>query len=134
MADNLGQRRKSLCLDDHVFIGIRIGFPTLASNDPARMSSSGSIACPRYSRAEFAIGILRIFLEDAGTGDPLLVPKLHATEVQHGILHRDGDALALAAPFAMKQGGEDSSYQMNTRAGIADLGPRNHRETIDLTG
>src|SRR5262249_52741610 len=41
---------------------------------------------------------------------------------------------ALATPFAMKQGGKDSSYQMNAGPGIPDLGARNHRETIDLTG
>src|SRR5215813_7113031 len=134
MADNLGQRRKSLRLRDHIFISVRIGFPTLASNDPAWMTSSGSIARPRRSRAEFAVGILRIFLEDAGTGEPLLVPKLHATEVQYGILHRDGHALSLAALLAMKQGGKDSSYEMNAGAGIADLCARNHRETIYLTG
>src|SRR5215467_278391 len=134
MADNLGQRRKSLRLRDHIFISVRIGFPTLTSNDPAWMTSSGSIARPRRRRAEFAVGILRIFLEDAGTGEPLLVPKLHATEVQYGILHRDGHALSLAALFAMKQGGKDSSYEMNAGAGIADLGARNDRKTIDLTG
>src|SRR5215472_8062033 len=134
MADNLGQCRKSLCLGDHIFISVRIGFPTLASNDPARMTSSGSIARPRHRSAEFAVGILRIFLEDTGTGEPLLVPKLHTTQVQHGILHCDGHALSLAAFFAMKQGGKDSSYEMNASSGIADLGARNNRETIDLTG
>src|ERR1700730_13479317 len=134
MADNLGQRRKSLCLSYHIFIGVRIGFPTLASDDPTRMTSSGSIARPRNGRAELAVRILRIFLEHAGTGEPLLVSKLHATEVQHGILHRDAHALSLAALFAMKQGGKDSRYEMNAGAGIADLGARNHRETVDLTG
>ena len=97
------------------------------------MTSSGSIARPRHRSAEFAVGILRIFLEDAGTGEPLLVPKLYATEVQYGILHRDGHALSLAALFAMKQRGKDSSYEMNAGAGIADLRARNYRETIDLT-
>ena len=124
---------KSLRLGDHINVSVRIGLPSFASDDPARVASAGGIAGARHGVAEFAVGVLRILFERA-VGEPLLVAKLHAAEVQHRILHRARHSLAPAALLAMKQGRQDARYQMDAGAGIADLGAGHHRETVDLTG
>ena len=66
--------------------------------------------------------------------ESLLVPKLHAAEIQHGILHCASHALSPAALLAVKQGSQNAGNQMDTGSGIADLGAGYHRETADLTG
>ena len=116
MADDLGQRRKGLCLGDHVLVGIRIGFPSLAAHDPPRMASAGGIAGSRHRGAKCAVGILRIFLEHAGPAEPLLIAKLDPAKIQHRILHRACHSLAATGLLAMKKSREDTGHEMDAGA------------------
>src|SRR5262249_51787386 len=98
-----------------------ICFPTLTLHHPARMTSARGVACTRHRHAEFAIRVLRIFLERAVL-EPLLIAQLHPAEIEYSVLHRALDALAAARLFPLKQRRKNSCHQMNPGTGIADLG------------
>src|SRR5262249_43380151 len=131
VTNDLGQCWKCLGLGDDIDVGIRIGLPALASNNPAGMASTRSVAGTRHGRTEFTVGILRIFFQRA-MRESLLITKFHAAEIQDAVLHRAAYALATAGFFALKQGGEDAGNQMDTRAGIANLSTGHHRKSVDL--
>src|SRR5262249_40014458 len=72
MADGLRQIRKSLDLCDHVNVGVRIGFPAFAFDDPAGVATAGGIAGAWYGVAKCSVGILGILFERT-VGKALLI-------------------------------------------------------------
>src|SRR6185437_13912710 len=61
---------------------------------------------------------------------PLLIAQLHAAEIEHAILHRDGDALALAGGRALEQRCDNTKAKMQTRAAVADLRAGDERRAL----
>src|ERR1700757_1379971 len=91
IADLLPDRR----LGDEVDVGIGIGLPALALEDAARLAAAGIIAGARHRVAERnAFAILTVFPKRA-VGEALLIAELYTREIQHAVLHRGGDLLAL---------------------------------------
>src|SRR5439155_8423699 len=76
-----------LFLDGEINVCVWVRFPPLALEHPAGLSSATCITSARNHICEFAVRILRIFLQVADALQTLLVPKLHATEVQDAVLH-----------------------------------------------
>src|SRR5689334_9418276 len=99
MSDDFRQRRKSLHLGDDINISIRIRLPAFAADDPARMSSTGSIAGTRNGHAEFSVGILGIFFQHSSTSESLLITQFDSAQVENRILHCNGHTLALSTFF-----------------------------------
>ena len=87
----------------------------------------------RHRVAEISVGILRIFLERSVL-ESLLIAKLDATQIQHRILHRDGDALAASRLLALQQRRENARNDMDARARVANLRAGDERHAVDLTG
>ena len=130
--DHLGERGERLQLGDDVGVGVGIGLPALALDDPPGMTAARRVAGARDRLAELAIRILRVFLQRT-VGEPLLIAELHAAEVEHRVLHRARDALAAAALLALDQGGQDAGDQVDAGPRIADLRAGHQRHAIDLT-
>jgi hypothetical protein len=60
--------------------------------------------------------------------------ELDPGQVQHRLLHRDLDKLAVAGGVALDESGEDRYRQMHAGAGIADIGAVNQRRAARLAG
>src|SRR5262249_27309545 len=106
--------------------------PTLALHNPAGVASSGGVAGAGNGLPERSIGILRILLERP-VSEPLLIAELHATEVQHRVLHCAGDPLTPSCLLTLVECRPNSGHQVNAGPGIADLRPGHEWNAIDLT-
>src|SRR3546814_6327374 len=95
-------------LGDEVDVGVGVGLPALALDDPARLAAAGVVTGARHGVAEGnALAVLAVFLQRAVL-QALLVAQLHAAEVQHAVLHGRLDALAAARLLTMEQRGHDA--------------------------
>ena len=97
-ANDFHERRPGLGLDDDV--DVVVGAAGGALQHVARLTAARGMSGTRHRFAEFAVGVLRIFLEGP-VGQALLVAQLDPAEVEHGVLHGDLDALPAARPFAL---------------------------------
>src|SRR6202011_858193 len=101
LADDIANLLPDRRLGDEVDVGIGIGLPALALQDAAGLAAAGIVAGARHGVAERnACAVLAVFLERA-VGEALLVAQLDAGKVQHAVLHRRGDLLALAGHRAL---------------------------------
>src|SRR5450631_18175 len=126
VADLLPDRR----LGDEVDVGVRIGLPALALQDAPGLAAARIIAGARHRFAERnPFAILAIFLERT-VGEALLVAQLDAREVQHAVLHRHRDALALSGHGALVERGEDAEPEMQPGAAVADLCAGHQRQAV----
>src|SRR5580692_4248695 len=92
VADLLPYRR----LGDEIDVGVGIGLPALALEDAAGLAAAGIVAGARHGIAERnAFAELAVFLQRP-VGEALLVAQLDARKVEHAVLHRGRNALALA--------------------------------------
>ena len=133
VANHSGELGKRLQLRDDVDIRVRIGLPPFALDDPARMATARRVPRARNRVAEFPVRILRVLLERTVL-EPLLIAQLDATEVQHRVLHRAGDALTAARLFTLEQRGEDAGHEMDAGARVADLRACHERHAVDFAG
>src|SRR6185437_12417196 len=117
LANLLPDRR----LRDEVDVRVRIVLPALALQDPAWLPAARCIAGARHRFAEVAVRVLRILLEHVRAVEPLLIAQLHATQVQHAVLHRGIDLLPAAGGLALIERADDAERQMKTGAAVADL-------------
>src|SRR5262249_13777493 len=130
VADLLPDRR----LGDEVDVSIRIGLPALALENAAGLTAAGIVAGARRRVSErHAFAELTVFLERT-MGEALLVAQLDAAQVEHAVLHRGGDALALAAMGALVERGDDAEGKMQTCAAVADLRARHERHVVAEAG
>ncbi|MGY4369474.1 hypothetical protein ACVW1A_005539 [Bradyrhizobium sp. LB1.3] len=67
-------------------------------------------------------------------GEALLVAQLDACEVEHAVLHRGSDLLALAGMGTMIECGDDAERQMQTGAAVADLCAGDQWKTVAEAG
>src|ERR1700761_7690122 len=97
VADFLPDRR----LRDEIDVGVGIGLPAFAFQDAAGLATAGIVAGARHRVAERnAFTELAVFLERT-MGEALLVAQRDARQVQHAVLHRSRNALALAGHGAL---------------------------------
>ena len=130
VADLLPDRR----LGDEVDVGVGIGLPALALQDAAGLAAAGIVAGARHRVAERnAFAELAVFLERT-VGEALLVAQLDAREVEHAVLHRGGDLLALAGHGALVERGDDAERQMQAGAAVADLRAGDERQAVAEAG
>src|SRR5690348_5432913 len=133
-ADHLADLVPNRRLRDEVDIGVGIVFPAFALEDPARLAAAGIVAGARYRVTERNVfAELAVFLERPML-QPLLVAQLDAAEIEHAVLHRDGDALALTRVGAVVERGDDTEREVQTVAGIADLRASDQRRALPEAG
>src|SRR6202022_1402634 len=116
-ADRAANRRPGVTLDREVDVGVRIRFPALAFQHPAWLAAAAGLAPARNEIAEFAVRVLRVFLEETEPVQALLIAQLHAAQVEHAVLHRYRDLLPLARLVTADQRRQDADGQVH--AGIA---------------
>src|SRR5690606_11911952 len=87
LADQVADRAPDRRLGDEIDVGVRVGLPALALQNPAGLAAAGIIAGARRCVAEGdAFAILAVFGEWTVL-QPLLVAQLHAAEVEYAVLH-----------------------------------------------
>src|SRR2546427_5857457 len=74
LTDRLAGALPVLLLDREIDVSVRVGFPALALEYPARLPATAGIAAARNGVAKLSIGILRIFFEVADMLEAFLVP------------------------------------------------------------
>src|ERR1700761_638560 len=62
--------------------------------------------------------------------ETLLVAQLDAAEIEHAVLHRRRDALALAAMGTLIERGDDAERQMQPGAAVTDLRAGHQRHAV----
>src|SRR6266478_5469086 len=134
LADRLAGRLPVLLLDCEVIVGVRVGFPALALEDPAGLSAAACVSAARDSIGELPVRILRVFFEVANTVHAFLIPQLDAAQIQHCVLHRHGHFLALAGLRTADQSGQDADRQVHARVAVAERRPADGRRAVPETG
>src|SRR5882757_188858 len=106
LADHIADLLPDRGLGDEIEVSVGVGLPTLAFDDAAGLAAAGIIAGAWHRVAERnAFAVLAVFLQ--GTmGEALLVAQLDAREVEHAVLHRGRDFLALAGDGALVKRGD----------------------------
>ncbi|GCC46453.1 hypothetical protein chiPu_0030492, partial [Chiloscyllium punctatum] len=134
LADHVADLLPDRGLGDEVDVGVRVGLPALALQDAAGLAAAGIVPGARHGIAERdAFAELAVFLERA-VGEALLVAQLDARQVQHAVLHRRGDALALAGMGAMIERGDDAEREVEAGARVADLRAGDERQAVAEAG
>ena len=129
-ADHLADVLPDGRLRDEVDVRVGVRLPALALEDPARLPSSRRIARARYRVAELAVGILRVLFHNVRAVEPLLIPELHAAEVEDTVLHRRQNLLTATGRIALVERGDDTEREMQPGSGIADLRAGDHRRAV----
>ena len=117
-------------LGDEVDVGIRVGLPTLAFEDGARLTAPRGIARTRHRHAKLAVGVLRVFVHGAGALQALLVAQLDAAQVEHSVLHGRQHLLAAAGGVALVQRCHNAQRQMQAGTAVANLRARHHGRAV----
>src|SRR5208283_4949057 len=129
LADDMADRLPHRGLDNEVDIGVGIGLPALAFQDPTRLAAARCVAGTRHGIAERAIRVLRIFGQRP-VRQALLVAQLDAAEVEYAVLHGDRDLLAEPGGVALEQRADDAKREVHAGAGIADLRAGHQRRAV----
>ena len=62
--------------------------------------------------------------------EPLLIPELHAAEVEDTVLHRRQNLLTATGRIALVERGDDAEREMQPRTRIADLCAGDHGRAV----
>src|SRR6202022_852369 len=101
LADQVADRTPHRGLRDEIDVGIRIGLPALAFENPARLSATRIVAGARHGLAEFhAFAVLAVFLQWP-MREALLIAELHPRQIQNTVLHRAEYLLPAAGTDAL---------------------------------
>src|SRR5262252_5862880 len=134
LADYVADRAPDRRLRDEIDVGVRIGLPAFALEDPAGLAATGIIAGARHSIAEaHALAVLAVFGQRAML-QPLLIAQLDTAEVEDAVLHRSQDALAAPCADALIERRNNAKREMQAGAGIADLRAGHQRRTVAKAG
>src|SRR5262249_30599902 len=133
LADHVADRAPDRRLRDEIDVGVRIGLPAFALEDPAGLAATGIIAGARHSIAEaHALAVLAVFGQRAMLQP--LIAKLATAEVEDAVLHRSQDALAAPCADALIERRNNAKREMQAGAGIADLRAGHQRRTVAKAG
>src|SRR5215469_7452695 len=134
LADHVADLLPYRGLGDEIDVGVGIGLPALALDNASRLAAAGVVAGARHGIAEWdAFAELAVFLQGT-VGEALLVAQLDTAEVEHAVLHRSCDALALAGLGALEQRGHDAEREVQAGAAVADLRAGDERQPIMEAG
>src|SRR5712672_2129437 len=134
LADEVADRLPDRRLGDEVDVGVGIGLPALAFEDPARLAAAGVVAGARHGVAERdALAILAVFRERP-MREALLVAQLDARQVEHAVLHGGEHLLAAPGAQALVERAHDAEGEMQTGAGVADLRAGDQRRALAEAG
>src|SRR5260370_841664 len=115
LADDIANLLPHWRLGDEADVGVGIGLPALALQNPARLAAPGIITPPRHRFAEWnAPTILPVFFHRA-VGEALLVAQFYTRKIQYAVLHRRRDLLPLAGHGALIERGDDAEREMPAR-------------------
>src|SRR4029079_5373218 len=120
LADQLADRTPYGRLRDEVDVGIGIGLPALALDNPAGLPSAGVVAGTRRRFSEGNGLTVLAVLGKRAVSESLLVAQLDAREVEHAVLHGGEHLLTAARTFALHQRAHNAEGEMQTSARIAD--------------
>src|SRR5664279_4886927 len=130
LADHVADRAPHRCLGDEIAVGVGIGFPALALENPAGLAATGVVAGARHRHAErYAFAVLAV-LGERTFRDALLVAQFHAREIEHTVLHGAEHLLAAAGAAALIKRRHDAEREMEARARVADLRAGDQRRTF----
>ena len=116
LADQVADRAPHRRLGDEIDVGVGIGLPALALEDPARLAAAGIVAGARHRVAERnAFAVLAVFGQRA-VREPLLVAQLDAREIEHAVLHGAEHLLAAAGAVALIERGDNAEREMQAGA------------------
>src|SRR5690606_12530959 len=110
----LADRCPGVTLDREVDVGVRIGFPTFTFQNPAWLTATASVTATRDDIGELAVRVLWVLFQVTDLVQTLLVAQFDAAQVENGILHRNGNLLALAGFLTTHQGGQDTDGEVHT--------------------
>src|SRR3984893_5158907 len=134
LAGQVADRPPSRGLGDEVGVGVRIGLPALALENPPRLPAARVVTGARHRLAKRnALAVLAVFGERT-VGKALLVAQLDAGEVEHAILHGAQHALAAAGAHALIERRDDTESEVEPGAGIANLGAGDQRRPFAEAG
>src|ERR1700758_5369726 len=106
-ADQFGQRRPDVWLDDHVDVVVRTA--TLCPDRPPWLTAAGRVAGSGDLVGEVLVGVLA----ERAVREPLLVAQLHPAQVEYRLLHGDLDTLPAAGVRALVERGHDSRNEVD---------------------
>src|ERR1043166_5961497 len=134
LADDVADRAPHRRLGDEIGVGVRIGLPALALEDPAGLPAARVVAGARHRLAEGnAFAMLAVFGERPVL-EALLVAQLDARKVEHAVLHGAEHLLAAAGAHALVERGDDAEREVQAGAGIADLRAGDERRSLAQAG
>src|SRR5712692_3599841 len=134
LPDRLAGLRPVLLLDREVDVGVRVGFPALALEYPARLPAAACVSAAGDRIGELPVRILRVFLQIANMVQAFLVPQLDAAQIQHRILHGHSHFLAFAGLPTADQCGQDADREMHAGVAVAERRSADRRRTVPKTG
>src|SRR5208283_4680891 len=133
-SDHLADFSPDRRLCDEIDVGIGVGLPALALQDPSRLAATRCVSGARHRIAELSVGILWVLVHHAGAREALLVAQLDPAQVQDAILHGGEHALPAPGGLALVERGDDPERQMQARPRVADLRPGHQRRAIVEAG
>src|SRR5262245_32812325 len=121
LADQIADCAPHRRLSDEIDVGVGIGLPALAFEDPAWLAAARIVAGARHRLPERnALAELAVFIERTML-DTLLIAKLDPAQVEHAVLHGCEHALAAPGAIALIERADDPKREMQPGAGVADL-------------
>src|SRR3954468_23365305 len=130
LADQVADRLPHRCLGDEIDVGVGIGLPAFALEDPAGLAAAGIIARAWHRFAERDVFAVLAVLRERPMLEALLIAQLDAGEVEHAILHGAERALAPTRAEALIERADDAEGGMQAGAAIADLCAGDQRRTL----
>src|SRR5262249_20676837 len=116
LADQVADGPPDRRLGDEIGVGVRIGLPTLALEDPPRLAPARIVAGARHRLAEGnALAVLAVFGEWP-MREALLIAQFHAGEIEHAVLHGAEHTLAAACTHALVKRRYDAEGEMEPGA------------------
>src|ERR1700704_4422218 len=108
LADEIADRPPYRRLGDEIDVGVGIGLPALALQDPAGLTAAGIIARARHRLAERDTFAVLAVLRERPMLEALLIAQLDAGEVEHTILHGTEHTLTATRADALIQCADDA--------------------------
>ena len=134
LADQIADHAPDRRLGDEIDVGVGIGLPAFAFQDPAGLAAAGIVAGARHRLPEGnAFAELAVFGQRA-VRQPLLVAQFHARKIEHAVLHGAEHLLAAAGPHPLIERGDDAEGEMQAGAAVADLRAGDERRAVAEAG
>ena len=115
-----------MALNGEVNVGVRVGFPTLALQNPAGLTATASVTATRHHVRKRLVRVLWILFQVAEFFQTQLVAHFDAAQVEHGVLHGYSHFLTFAGLLATDVSCQDANRQVHAGVAVAQGRSRNH--------